>query len=221
MKIYHRKSYPGFYFMTRRENGLWCMDLQIPDIDTLVLCECFIGAEEENKAWEEAVEVSAEDTKIFDTFYDKKGNYKIISNVLKNVFDVTQEEIDKIYDRNPEMLEFTREIAGAVRYEISDYEVRELYRKVKRYMNIWNGDKERVKKYLVEHGDIGFRRDGTIVDIFGECHSTARLLLYDFHDRWGDDELDALIEEAVEKYPDKDDFDLAYYYVKERLYKEN
>lgn len=206
--------------MTRRENGLWCMDLQIPDIDTLVLCECYIGAEEEDKAWEEAVEVSTEDTKIFDTFYNKKGNYQIISNVLKNVFGVTQEEIDKIYDRNPEMLELTKEIASTARYEISNYEMRELYRKVKRHMNRWNGDRERVKKYLIEHGDVGFRWDGTMVDIFSKCHPTARLLLRDFHNRWGD-ELDALVEEAVEKYPNEDDFDLAYYYVKERLYKEN
>lgn len=215
MKIYYRESYPNFYFMTRRENGLWCMNLQIPDIDTLVLCECCIGVEEEDKAWEEAVEASAEDTKIFDTFYDKKGNYQTISNVLKSVFSVTQEEIDKIYDRNPEMMEFTKELA--VHYKISDYEVCELYRKVKRHMNTWSGDKERVKKYLIEHGDIGIKIDGTIVDIFGECHPTARLLLHDFHNYWGK-ELDALVEEAVEKYPDENDFDLAYYYVKEKLF---
>ncbi len=89
-------------------------------------------------------------------------------------------------------------------------------------MSIWLNDKDRVKEYVERHGDMRriFAFHHKMVDVFGEMHPTKRMLLHEFSDDWGD-ELDKVIEEAVKKYPDQYDFDLAYYYVKERLYKEN
>jgi hypothetical protein len=76
---------------------------------------------------------------------------------------------------------------------------------------------DRVKNYLKEHGDLDvFHRDHVMVDIFG-CDDNRRYrLLHDFHDWWGDD-LDKFIDEAVEKYPEDNDFDKRYHYVNEQL----
>ena len=92
-----------------------------------------------------------------------------------------------------------------------------LYHKARWYLNIWNGDKERAKKYMKER-DIPelFSYDNTMVDVFGECHPTKRMLLHEFHDFWGD-RLNKIIDEAVEKYPENNDFDLAYYYTRDKL----
>lgn len=218
MKIYRREDWLDYYFMTTKENGLFCASLQIPDIDTLRINPCMIGLEEEEKAWNESVEVPVEERDKFNKWINRKGNYEHISEVLRNVLGVDQEEIDKVYDRDPEMMKFTEEIAQeGSRYPLMFIEYEKLYRDVKYHMGIWNNDKERVKKYLIEHGNVGFKRDGKLVDIFGEMHPTKRKLYRDFSDWWGawNGLLDKLIEEAVEKYPDENDFDKAYYYVNE------
>lgn len=224
MKIYRRTEKDGwidYYFMTTKKNGLFCASLEIPDIDTLQINATWVGQEVEDKAWEESVEVPVEERDKFNIWINREGNYEHISEVLRNVLGVDQEEIDKVYDRDPEMVDFTQEIVdeGMKNIFLTDYEFKSLYRKVKYHMNIWNNDKERVKKYLIEHGDVGFHHDGKLIDIFGEMHPTKRKLYRDFSDWWGawNDLLDDLIEEAVEKYPDENDFDKAYYYVKEEF----
>ena len=68
MKIYYRENHPGYYFWTRKENGLWSLHLELPDMDTFQLCQCLIGYDEEPKAYENSKEVSKEYTKIFDTY---------------------------------------------------------------------------------------------------------------------------------------------------------
>lgn len=219
MKIYRREKYLDYYFMTTRANGLFVASLEIPDMNTLQICPCMIGTEEEDKAWEEAVEVPVYYRNKFNIWHDKKNNYEQISEILREVLGVTQEEIDKVYERDLEMMGFTREIAEdgtRGKYELSNYELKELYRKTKYYMGYWDGDKQRVKNYLIEHGEVGFHWDGALVDVFGEMHPTKRKLYHDFHNNWGDT-LDELIDKAVEIFPDEKDFDHAYYYVREGL----
>ena len=222
MKIYYRKEHPGFYFMTRKENGLWCFVPEIPDIDTLQLCECCLGYGEQDKAFEEAAEVPHNLMVKFNSVYDKKSNYVDICEILKAVFDVSQEELDKIYEHDPEMIAKTQEVVDfCVDRKIDDYLFRHLFRKthqkVRHLLSIWDGDLDRVKNYLKEHGDLDiFRHDDTMIDVFGCEDNRVRSLLYDFHNHWGDD-LNKFIEEAVKEYPEDNDFDKRYYYVSEKI----
>jgi len=217
MKIYYRKDSPEFYFMTRRENGLWLFSPATPDIDTLKLCECFLSEEGENKAFEEAVDVPNDLMAKFNSIYDKKKNYSGISEILKKVLNVSQEEIDKIYEHDPELIKKTKDVIKfCTDRKVSDYEFEKALNKVKRLLSKWDNDLDRVKAYMKEHGDLDLYWDGTIVDIF-DCKDTrVRTLLHDFHACWGD-RLNKIIEDAIELYPEEDDFDKRYHYVKEEL----
>ena len=217
MKIYYRKDSPGFYFMTRKENGLWLFSPQIPDIDTLHLCECLLGYGEEDKAFKEAVEVPHDLMVKFNSVYNKKGNYADVCEILKTMFDITQEELDDIYEHDPEMIAKTREVIDfCAAGNIHDYFFRQTHWKVRHLLSIWDNDLDRVKNYMKEHGDLDFHWDGAMVDIFG-CEDKRRyILLHDFHNDWGD-ELDGFINESIELYPEENDFDKRYHYVYEKL----
>ena len=217
MKIYYRKDSPGFYFMTTKENGLWLFSAEIPDINTLQLCECYLSPGEKDKAFEEAVEVPYDLMVKFNSVYDKKGNYTDVCEILKTVFDVSQEELDKIYEHDPEMIEKTREVVDfCVDGNLNNFFFRKAYWRVRHLLSLWDDDLDRVKNYMKEHGDLDyFHRDDTIVDVW--CDDERRYsLLRDFHKYWGND-LDKLIDEAIERHPDYNDFDKRYYYVKEKL----
>lgn len=221
MKIYYKKDRPGFYFMTSKENGLWCFNPEMPDIDTLKLCECYLGYGEQDKAFEEAVEVPNDLMVRFNKVYYKKNNYADVCEILKAVFDVTQEELDEMYEHDPEMIAKTQEVMvfcseGTI-IPRDNFFFRQAHQKVRYLLSIWNGDLDRVKNYLKEHGDLDvFRHDNAMVDVFGCEDNRVRSLLYDFHSWWGDD-LDEFIEEAVKEYPEDNDFDKRYHYVKEQL----
>lgn len=203
--------------MTRKENCLWCFSPRIPDIDTLQLCECCLG-KYEDQAWEEAVDVPQELMVRFNSIYSKKNNYQDVCEILKTVFDVSQEELDKIYEHDPEAIERTKEVIKfCTNRETYDYLFRQTHQKVRHLLSIWDNDLDRVKNYMKEHGDLDiFRHDGAMVDVFGCEDNRVRSLLYDFHNDWGDD-LDKFIEEAVEKYPEDNDFDKRYHYVNEKI----
>ncbi len=221
MRIYYRKDSPGFYFMTTKENGLWLFSTEIPDIDTLQLCECYLSPGEQDKAFEEAVEVPYDLMVNFNSVYDKKGNYADVCEILKTIFDITQEELDKIYEHDPEMIAKTKEIMdfcseGKILLH-DNFFFRQIHRKIRHLLSIWDNDLDRVKNYLKEHGDTDiFSHDHAMIDIFGCEDNRVRSLLYDFHNWWGDD-LDKFIEEAVKEYPEDNDFDKRFYYVKEKL----
>ena len=216
MKIYYRKDSPGFYFMTRKENGLWCFSPEIPDIDTLQLCECSLG-KYEDQAFEEAVEVPHDLMVKFNSIYNKKNNYADVCEILKTVFDVSQEELDEMYEHDPEMIAKTKEVIDfCIAGKIASFFFRQTHQKVRHLLSIWDNDLDRVKNYMKEHGDLDFNWDGAMVDIFG-CEDKRRYcLLDDFHNHWGDD-LDNLINESIEMYPEYNDFDKRYHYVNEKL----
>ena len=216
MKIYYRKEYPGFYFMTRKENGLWCFSPEIPDIDTLQLCECSLG-KYEDQAFEEAVEVPHDLMVKFNSIYNKKSNYADVCEILKTVFEVSQEELDEMYEHDPEMIAKTKEVIDfCTDGKIDGFFFRQTHQKVRHLLSIWDNDLDRVKNYMKEHGDLDFHWDGAMVDIFG-CEDKRRYcLLHDFHNHWGDD-LDNFINESIEMYPEDNDFDKRYHYVSEKL----
>ena len=223
MKIYynHDESRPEFYFMTWRDNGLFCFSLEMPEMDTLQLYACSVGTnEEEDKIFEEATQISELFNHQFNLICKKEHNYDGISRILQEVFNIDYKVIDRAYDRDLALGEFVKDSMSEIKddnYRKSSYYFRELYYNARRYLSIWNGDKERAKKYIREHDIPEFwSYDHTMVDIWGEMHPTKRMLLHEFHDYWGD-RLDKIIDEAVEKYPENNDFDLAYYYTKEKL----
>ena len=216
MKIYYRKEHPDFYFMTRKENGLWCFSPEIPDIDTLQLCECSLG-KYEDQAWEEAVDVPNDLMVKFNKVYNKKNNYADVCEILKAVFDISQEELDEMYEHDPEMIAKTKEVIDfCTDGKIDGFFFRKTHQKVRHLLSIWDNDLDRVKNYMKEHGDLDFHWDGAMVDIFG-CEDKRRYcLLHDFHNHWGDD-LDNFINESIEMYPEDNDFDKRYHYVSEKL----
>ena len=207
--------------MTWRDNGLFCFSLEMPEMDTLQLCECSVGTnEEEDKIFEAAVKIPETLNHQFNLIYNKKNNYDGISKILRETFNIDQEIIDKAYDRDLALGEFVKDAMSEIKddhYRKSSYYFRELYYNARRYLGIWNGDKERAKKYIREHDIPGFLSyDHALVDIWGEMHPTKRHLLHEFHNSWGD-RLDKIVDEAVKKYPDNNDFDLAYYYTRDKL----
>lgn len=226
MKIYynHDEERPYFYFMTWRDNGLFCFTLNVPDMNTLQLCECSVGTKErEDKIFEEATQIPELFNHQFNLIYKQKNNYDGISRILQEVFNIDYRIIDKAYDRDLARAEFVKEVMVEMknRYYGDSFYFSHLYDKARWYLNIWNGDKERTKKYMIEHDIPELHSiDHALVDIWGEMHPTKRRLLHEFHNHWGD-HLDKIIDEAVEKYPDKDDFDLAYYYTRDKLEETN
>ena len=223
MKIYynHDEERPSFYFMTWRENGLFCFNLKVPDMNTLELFGCsVVTKEDEDRIFEEATQIPELFNHQFNLICKKKNNYDGISRILQEVFNIDYRVIDKAYDRDLDRADFIKDVMFEIKdnhYRNDSYYFNKLYDKAKYYLRIWNGDKERAKKYMREHDIPEFwSMDGTLVDVFGECHPTKRHLLHEFHDSWGD-RLDKIIDEAVEKYPDKNDFDLAYYYTRDKL----
>lgn len=101
--------------------------------------------------------------------------------------------------------------------QIRDYHRQEILDDVKVYMSYW-GDKERVMEYVLKHNFytkyLSFNM--CMVDVFGVKHPTAFKLYHDFHNMWGK-ELDEVIAEAIELYPDEFDFDKAFYYTEEKM----
>lgn len=223
MKIYynHDENCPAFYFMTWRDNGLFCFSLEMPEMDTLQLCECSVGTnEEEDKIFEAAVKIPETLNHQFNLIYNKKNNYDGISRILQEVFNIDYKVIDRAFDRDLALTDFVKDVMSEMKegqYGNYSYHFRELYREAKYYLHIWDGDKERAKKYMREHDiPVFWSWDGALVDIWGEMHPTKRFLLHEFHNSWGD-RLYRIIEEAVEKYPGENDFDLAYYYTRDKL----
>ena len=217
MKIYYRENHPGYYFWTRKENGLWSLHLELPDMDTFQLCQCSIGYEEEPKVYENSKEVSKEYTKIFDTYYNKKNNREKLYSVIKSVFNTTDEELDKIYNRDTKVYVITKKYIDKYKKDHKCYNrdfvwhFSSLYQDVKYYLYEFKWDEKRIIKYINERTIPNMLYpDDTMVDIFSECHPTKYSLLYEFYNC--NDEEEAIMDKAVELYPEKENIDKAYYY---------
>ena len=222
MRIYREISdyKDSFYFMTTKENGLFCFSLALPDRNTLNLNACWIGAEREEKAYDNAIKVSVELNKKFNTFYDKKGNYDDVCSLLKEVFHgITQNDIDKAFDRDNRMLDITDRCINEYSKDVFQWHYRDIYQDVIYCMKLWDNDVDRVIKWIVSEKmpELNSFNDA-MIDIFGEHHPTEYKLLHKFYHHWGK-ELDSIIEKCIAEYPDEKDFDLATYRCEELLSK--
>ena len=222
MKIYRRELDESYYFMTTKENGLFCFSLELPDRDTLQLCPCCIGANDEEKAWNDGVVVSDEIYRKFNSIYDKKRNYKDVCSLLMKVFkDADRESLDRTFRRNDKIFDLTDRCIKKYGKEVYNWHYSDISQAVKHCMEIWNGDEKRVIKWIVtEKIPELYSFNDVMIDIFGEHHPTEYRLLHKFYNYWGDD-LDGIIKKCIEKYPDENDFDLATYMCKELLNKRN
>ena len=219
--VIYRSQHGSFYFGQKKENGWFHFSNRCPDIDTLDLNPCMFGNEEEKYAWENGINVPKEKEAKFNTIFSKKNNYKDICDFIKSFYEVNQEELDKEFDYHPDIIKLTKSIISEnKRYnrEIDDYCFEQIYWKIKSYIHSWGKDVKRIKTYVKEHRDIEniMFPDMTMVDVFNEPNPAKSGLLYEFYRDWGDT-LDKYIDEAVELYPDADDFDKRFYYVKEKL----
>jgi hypothetical protein len=221
MKIYKSK-HGHFYFGQTKENGWFSFHNNVPKIDTFNLCPSGFDYNEEKSAWDEAIDISQDiEIKVFNKFARRTNNYKDLCDFVKTYYpNTTQEELDEQYNYHPEFVRLTDEIIEKSKNSIiSDYQYEEIYMDVRNHMNTWNGDIERVTKFVIEH-DIPehtcYYHD--IVDVFGCEDNRRRWLLHEFYNDWGTS-LDNIITESIEFYPEQNDFDKRYYYVKDKLNK--
>lgn len=217
MRIYKSK-HGRFYFSQYQNKGWFCFDDNKPDINTLRLCSCSFGYDEEKEAWDKAIEVPNDRYVWFNEIAQRTNNYDDVCSFIKEFYDISQEELDKQFDHYPYFIEVTKDIINESTYKIniSDYDFGNIYRGVKSHMSVW-GDIERVKKYVLEH-DIPKQMTlvHAMVDVFG-CEDARRSsLLHEFYNAWGTS-LDNIITEAIELYPEQNDFDKRYYYVRDKL----
>jgi predicted CopG family antitoxin len=221
MKIY-RKTYgysDSFYFMTTKENGLFEFSLNLPDKETLVLCPCFLG-EEEDKIYEKAITVSDDVYKKFNSIYDKKNNYKDVCKLLMEVFtDINQDTLNKAFKRNDKIFEIADKCIKKYGKDfVYNFHYRPIVEAIRECMERWNNDTKRTVKWIVseEIPEIVSINDA-FIDIFGKHHPTKYKLLHKFYNYWGND-LDEIIEKCIQKYPNENDFDLATYYCRDLLF---
>ena len=218
MKIYKNKS-GSFWFAQTKENGWFCFSSTPPDINTLNLCPGMFGNQEEQTAWDEGIDIPKdEEINVFNKFAKKKGNYTDVCEFIKIYYpNTTQEELDKEYDHYPELIKLTDEIIKKSNRSINDFLYEKIYRDVKSHMQEWDCDKERVTKFVIEH-DIPEHTCfyHAMVDVF-DCEDARRSwLLHEFYNDWGTS-LDNIITESIKFYPEQNDFDKRYYYVKDKL----
>lgn len=218
MKIYKSK-HGYFYFGQSKENGWFSFHNNVPKIDTFNLCPSSFGYNEEKSAWDEAIDISQDiEIKVFNKFARRTNNYKDLCDFIKTYYpDTTQDELNKQYDYYPELIKLTDEIIKKSNRSINDFFYEEIYRDVKSHMREWDYDKERVTKFVIEH-DIPEHTCfyHAMVDVFG-CEDARRSwLLHEFYNDWGTS-LDNIITESIEFYPEQNDFDKRYYYVKDKL----
>ena len=218
MKIYKTKS-GNFWFAQAKGNGWFCFSSTPPDINTLNLCPGMFGYDEEKTAWDEAIDIPLHiEVSVFNKFARKTNNFKDVCKFIKTYYpDTTQDELNKQYDYYPELIKLTDEIIKKSNRSINDFFYEEIYRDVKSHMREWDCDKERVTKFVIEH-DIPEHTCSyhAMVDVFG-CEDARRSwLLHEFYNDWGTS-LDNIITESIEFYPEQNDFDKRYYYVKDKL----
>lgn len=218
MKIYRRKSDGSYYFMTTEKNGLFCFSLSLPDRETLQLCSCSIGCDGDKEAWRDGIVVSDDIYKRFNSIYDKDKNYDDVCSLIMDVFkDVDRASLDKSFRRNDKVFDLTDRCIKEYGREVWDAFYSDISRAVDNCMKIWNGDEDRVVKWIVTEKIPELNSmNHAMVDVFGKHHPTEYKLLHKFYNYWGSG-LDYIIKKCIEKYPDENDFDLATYMCEELL----
>ena len=125
--------------------------------------------------------------------------------------------MDKIYNRDTKVYAITKKCIDKYKKDHKCYNrdfvwhFSSLYQDVKYYLYEFKWDEKRIIKYINERTIPNMLYpDDTMVDIFSECHPTKYSLLYEFYNC--NDEEEAIMDKAVELYPEKENIDKAYYY---------
>lgn len=218
LKIY--KSGFGGFFFAKQKDDWWTLHSQPTDIGTYRLCASSLGCEEERSAFDKAVEVSSADEVYFDKIAREDNNFEKIKSFLQRFFDVDDAEMAKTFGYCPDIVQLTKEIVDESGYKerVDDWTFGKIFRDVKRLVGVWNQDKDRVKAYAKNRGIVQenvFRED-VMVDVRCRDHH-KRDLLRDFHAYWKDSRLGRIVDRACEKYPEENDFDKRYAYVKDKI----
>lgn len=217
MKIYYREKYPNYYFWTTKENGLFCLRLDVPDMDTYILCSCSVSHEDELMAFSNSKEVSEKYTKLFNDNYDKKNNRKALYTVIKSLFETSDEELDAIYGRDMVIHNIVNKSIDRfvtkkhLKNRDLEWYFSNLYDDAKFLSKSYKWNDERVINYLNKRVIPKLLYpDFAMVDVFSNCHPTKRDLLHEFYTCNKQEE--EIMDKAVELFPNDEDIDKAYYY---------
>ena len=216
MKIY--KSKHNHFYFAQKNGEWWCFSACMPDLNSLQLCHCSFGWEEEKDAFDRAIDVSHEDEVAFYKIQKSKDNYNDVCEFIRKYYNVEQTCLDEQFNHYPYILQLAKEIIDKDNIWgrlVNNYSLSTIYKKVKEYMRAWNNDVERTTNFTLRHNDIreAVSPNTKMVDVWVEDTRKSRLY-HDFHNHWSA-KLDELINEACEKYPLDTDFDKRYYYVLE------
>lgn len=220
LKIY--KSGHGQFYFAKCDGDWWSLCSNASDIGTYRLCESCFGYEEEKDAWKKAIEVSCVDEVYFDRIAREDSNYVKIREFIQRFFRISDEEAAESFGYHPEIVELAYQVVGEseLKANVDSYVFNQIYNKVKYLYSVWSGDGDRVKAYARKRDMVReyVFRDHVIIDVRCRDHH-KRDLLRDFHNCWNDKRLKGVIREACKKYPEEDDFDKRYAYVKDKIKK--
>lgn len=218
----------GIYVRDDGNNCWWSFHFDADDLETMKLCETSIGwkREKEAKNPDNLTPIPNELVPAFLNNHSKQYNRLTIYNIIQQMYGMTETEIDALYHRDVQA-------AKLVQLAIDEYLKKDKHHSkndwlVEYHMNDWyqnakhgrtiGWDDQRIINYLVRRKipyELSFK-DSVMIDIFGKMHPTKYSLLYEFHD--ASKEQEEIMDEAVEKYPDENDIDKAYYYYVEHAY---
>lgn len=218
MRIY-LGNYRHVYFAKEHGSDWYCFNSDIvPNPKTLHICRCYMGYKEEQTAWDKAIELSEEDNKNFERWFNLDDNYDVICGLIKKYIpELSQEDLDNMLDYHPDMIELTKKF-----WSPDEFNFRGMYHAVQTYMRTWDNDVERVTEYMnrvVVPKEKQKWYDHRMIDVWDE--DQRRVMLYtDFFDECSlfGDECDTIIQEAVDKFPAENDFDKRHYYVAEKFH---
>lgn len=204
----------GLYLFAN-DKSLWHFYFSYPD--SIGLGSCMVGDEREKEIKENAIILTDSYVKEIKKYINSNGhgednNYKPFSKLLAEIFNITQEEIDDILGYDATVSDICSDFSM-----INSMDYRDCKEKFKQ----WNRDVERTKRYMKRFCTP--YKNHVLIDIWPSEEDKARptwptesFLLHEFYNKWGD-ELDQWIKEAVEQYPNFNDFDLATYYIDKKL----
>lgn len=218
MRIY-LGNYRHVYFAKEHGSDWYCFDSDIvPNPKTLHICRCYMGYKEEQTAWDKAIELSEEDNKNFERWFNLDDNYDVICGLIKKYIpELSQEDLDNMLDYHPDMIELTKKF-----WSPDEFGFEGIYHAVQSYMRTWDNDIERVTEYMNKVVVPEKKRsdyDHRMIDVWDDDPRKTMLYMEFFDDcsLFGDI-CDAIIQEAVDKFPAENDFDKRHYYVSEKFH---
>lgn len=207
-----------FVFNDEKDDTLFTFSVSWPDYHTLQLCETSFGYDVQPKIVSSLKPVDEQHHREFNRIFNQKDNYNDVKDLLLEIFDTTVDEINHSLWLDFELADFASQLLKE--YGDDDFYLYDVYRDVKEYNDLWNGDKDRIRTYMLRHGiERHTHHSHVMIDIWDCPNQNRRFLLHEYYASWGKD-LDKILDKVIEKYPDRVDFDKAYYMCEELLEKQ-